>query len=547
MSERHVGLDIGSFAVRAAEVSIDAGLPTLHRFAQVTLPPGAVVEGQVVDEAAVAATIRQLWGKGGFKQRRVVVGVSSKDVKVRQAEVPDLPPEEVRGALQFEAPDLIPSAGDEMVLDYLVQERFTRDSATMLRVLVAAVPQAQIDRTIAAVSAAGLDVESVDLVPFALVRSLASPQGEGGGSGEVIVSVGAGLTSVVVESGGAPQLVRTTAGGGGTITDAIAARLSMGYEQAEAVKRMASPHTPEGLAATSLIDEQLVVLVREIVGSVDYFVTQAGDAEVERIILTGAGSLVPGLRERIRSESHLDVVPADALRNVVLGKTRLTPEQLVAAATTLAVPIGLALAPTTDPASRLTALLPEHHKRRLRTRRETRLTVAAVAAVVVLLAGLSGQRTLSVHRAHDEVARMQRLQSVVAGSGAGLSRYATEDADLVKRTKELQAALGGDVDAAALMDQITTVLPPDVWLLSVSLSMPNGKTPGSAAFSFGGIDRTSAAHWLEAARGMSGVLGNVWVSSISDGSAGRGVQFSSSATVLPTAGQSRASSFTVPR
>jgi type IV pilus assembly protein PilM len=545
MSERHVGLDIGSFAVRAAEVSVDSGVPTLHRFAQVTLPPGAVVEGQVADQAVVAASIRQLWAKGGFKQRRVVVGVSSKDVKVRQAEVPDLPPDEVRGALLFEAPDLIPSAGEQMVLDYLVQERFTRDGAVMLRVLVAAVPQAQIDASLAAVSAAGLSAEAVDLIPFALVRSLASHQPDG--DREVIVSVGAGLTSVVVEAAGVPQLVRTTGGGGGTITEAIAARLSMGYEQAEAVKRMATPHTPEGLAATSLIDEQLVVLVREIVGSVDYFVTQAADVEVERIILTGAGSLVPGLRERIRAESHLDVVPADALRNVVLGKTRLTPEQLVAASTTLAGPIGLALAPTAEAGARLNALLPDTYRRRQTARRETKVSVAAVFVVAALLFGMWGHRALSVRHARDAVARVQRLQAVVAGNGDALARYATEDADLVKRTTEVQAALGDDVDVAALMDEITAALPSDVWLLSISLTMPNGKSPGSATFSLGGVDRTSAAHWLEAARGMTSAFSDVWVSSISAPTGHAGVQFTSSAIILPTAGHSRAASLTVPR
>jgi type IV pilus assembly protein PilM len=546
MTERHVGLDIGSFAVRAAEVTVDAGVPTLHRFAQVTLPPGAVVEGQVADAAAVGATIRQLWAKGGFKQKRVVVGVASKDVKVRQAEVPDLPPDEVRGALHYEAQDLIPSAGEETVLDYIVQDRFTRDGVNMLRVLVAAVPQAQVDASIAAVTAAGLDVETVDLIPFALVRSLGSRQAEG--EGEVIVSVGAGLTTVVVQAAGVPQLVRTTAGGGGTITEAIAGRLSLGYEQAEAVKRMASPHTPEGIAATSLIDEQLVVLVREIVGSVDYFVTQAADVEIDRIVLTGAGSLVPGLRERIRAESHLDVLPADALRNVVLGKTRLTPEQLVAASTTLAGPIGLALAPTAEPGTRLTALVPDHHRRRQSTRRETRLSLAAVGAVALLLFALWGQRELKVGHARAEVARVQRLQNVVAGNGTGLAKYATEDADLVKRTKQVQAALGSDLDAAALMDRITAALPPDVWLLSISITMPSAKSAGSAAFSLGGVDRTSAAHWLEAARAMTDVFGNVWVSSISQGSTARaGVQFSSSATILPSAGHSRAATFTVPK
>src|ERR1700704_3271834 len=102
MGERHVGLDIGSFAVRAAEVSVDAGVPVLHRFAQITLPPRSVVEGEIVDRPAVTAAIRELWAKGGFKTTKAVVGISNRDVKVRQAEVLDLPPEEVRGALRYE-------------------------------------------------------------------------------------------------------------------------------------------------------------------------------------------------------------------------------------------------------------------------------------------------------------------------------------------------------------------------------------------------------------------------------------------------------------
>jgi type IV pilus assembly protein PilM len=546
VSERHVGLDIGSFAVRAAEVSVDSGLPTLHRFAQVTLPPGAVVEGQVVDHAAVAATIRQLWTKGGFKQRKVVVGVGGKDIKVRQAEVPDLPPDEVRSALRYEAHDLIPVSDADAVMDYLVQDRFTRDGTDMLRVLVVAAPVAQIDATIAATTAAGLDVEAIDLVPVALVRSLSSYQGAG--AGEVIVSVGAGLTSVVVQAGGVPQLVRTTAGGGGTITEAIAARLSLGYEQAEAVKRMASPHTPEGAAATTLIDEQLGILVREIVGSVDYFVTQTADVDIQRIVLTGAGSLVPGLRERIRAESHLEVVPADALHNVALGKTRLTPEQLVTASTTLAGPIGLALAPLADAGGRFNALLPDHYVHRQGARRETKVTAGVAAAVVALLFGLWANRALSVHHADADVARVHRFQSVVADNGVGLAKYAAEDSDVVRRTAIVRSSLAADVDASGLLDRITSGLPPDVWLQSVTLSMPNGKNPGSASFGLSGEDGTSPAHWLDAMRSLSGVLGSVWVTGISSSTgAHAGVQFSSTATILPTATPGRAGEFVVPK
>jgi type IV pilus assembly protein PilM len=546
VSERHIGLDIGSFAVRAAEVSIESGRPTLHRFAQVTLPPGAVVEGHVTDPEVVGATIRELWVKGGFKSKSVVVGLSTPDVKVRQADVPALDPDEVRGTLRYEAQDLIPFAGADAVFDFIIQDRFTRDGADLLRVLVVAAPREQIDSTVAAVSAAGLQVEGVDLVPFALVRSLGSPRDPGG---EVIVSVGAGLTSVVVQSGGVAQQVRTTPGGGGTITEALATRLSVGYEQAEAVKRMASPHTPEGATATALIDEQLTLLVREIVGSVDYFLAQTAETDVQRIILTGAGSLVPGLRERIRAESHLEVVPADALRNVALGKTRLTPEQLVAAATTLAGPIGLALAPTVERGTRLGGLLPPAYVRRVANRREAKFSVIAVAVVIALLLGVWTEKKSSVHHAQAAVVQTDRLVTVLSSRDAAYGRFAAQSADVERRTKIVAGALSEDVDAAALLDQISAHLPPDVWLTSVSISMPQAGKAGSMTFSLGGTDDNSPAHWLEQMQALSGIVSSVWVSGISlESIAGHSVvRFSSAVTLAPGVISQRADAYPVPK
>ena len=240
-------------------------------------------------------------------------------------------------------------------------------------------------------------------------------------------------------------------------------------------------------------------------------------------------------------------LPADALRNVVLGKTRLTPEQLVAASTTLGGPIGLALAPLAEPGSRLTALLPDHYRRRQSTRREKRMAVAAVAATVALLTGVSVQHSFSVNRARADVSRVQRLQQVVAGNGISLQKYGAVDADLVKRTKLVQAALSTDVNASGVLDQLTAVLPPDVWLISIQLTMPTGKTSGSATFSVAGEDATSPAHWLEAVRGMPTVFANVWVSSVSSGSGRAGVQFSSTAALLPTATAPRPINLAVPK
>ena len=68
--------------MRAAELVVKGGRPTITAFGQVTLPPGAVVDGEVVDVRAVGAAIKRLWSEGNFSTTKVVVGVSSQRVIV---------------------------------------------------------------------------------------------------------------------------------------------------------------------------------------------------------------------------------------------------------------------------------------------------------------------------------------------------------------------------------------------------------------------------------------------------------------------------------
>ena len=57
MARKVVGLDIGTTAVRAAEVSVRRGQVVLERIGQAGLPGGAVVDGEVKDPAAVATAL----------------------------------------------------------------------------------------------------------------------------------------------------------------------------------------------------------------------------------------------------------------------------------------------------------------------------------------------------------------------------------------------------------------------------------------------------------------------------------------------------------
>ena len=88
MARKVVGLDIGTTAVRAAEVSVRRGQAVLERIGQAGLPEGAVVDGEVIDPAAVAAAIKDLWRRTRISSRRVIIGVANQRVVVRLVDLP---------------------------------------------------------------------------------------------------------------------------------------------------------------------------------------------------------------------------------------------------------------------------------------------------------------------------------------------------------------------------------------------------------------------------------------------------------------------------
>ena len=99
MPGTRIGLDIGSTAVRAAEVRTGGDIPVLVRAAQVPLPAGAVESGEVRDPEAVGEALKQLWHRGGFRSRQAEMGVGNQRVVVREVTLPALPEKEMRDRL----------------------------------------------------------------------------------------------------------------------------------------------------------------------------------------------------------------------------------------------------------------------------------------------------------------------------------------------------------------------------------------------------------------------------------------------------------------
>jgi len=354
MAQRVVGLDIGTHAVRAAELSLGRGGndATLTRFAQVALPVGAVVDGEVVDPGLVATSLRRLWTEGGFKSRRVVLGVGNQRVVVRQADLPQMSEDELRSALQFEAQELIPIPMDEAILDFDILEQIASNDAgdPMMRVLLVAAHRDMVANLVTAATEAGLTPDVVDVVPFALIRAVGDVTpppllDDEPRTSEAIVGIGGGVTNVVVHEGGVPRFVRILATGGAGVTQAIADELDVDPEMAEDLKRRADLASGDALEARAgrVVADRTTPLVEEIRGSLDFYLATPGAVPPGRILLTGGGSRLHRLSEQLSMATRLPVELGSPVASLRVGRTGLTPEQIEYVDPLAAVPVGLAL------------------------------------------------------------------------------------------------------------------------------------------------------------------------------------------------------------
>jgi type IV pilus assembly protein PilM len=415
--------------------------------------------------------------------------------------------------LRYEVQELIPIPVDEAILDFQVLEQFVGPAQEpMTRILLVAAQSDMVRSLLAAVDGGGLTASLVDVVPFALIRALASTDLAYVGAptaNEAIVCVGAGVTNVVVHERGVPRFVRMLITGGNEITEAIGSELHVDPDTAEDLKRRANATSTDDLEARAgrITLDRLGPFVEEVRGSIDYYRAQTPDGDVGRVLLTGGGSRVPGLAERLRQVLRVPVEAGHPLLGVRVGRVGIPEDRLIDSEPLLTVPIGLALAgrPLEGGARRM-SLLPAEVAVVRERRRQSALVAAAVMVLAALLLVVYVGRRNQVANERDKAEHAEAEAAALRQDSAQLSQVTTVDSQLQERRQMVVTALAGDVAWTRLLQEIATVLPDDVWLTAFSGQSGGGTsetgaplgTPsqGTINVTGQGFDQSSAAHWL---------------------------------------------------
>lgn len=339
MASRHVSVDFGGTSLRAVEFSTDKkGALTVHRTAQVNLPIGTILRGKVEDPGTLAHTLKTLWTEGKFKSKDVVFGVSNSAVVVRRVEVPWQPPTYFRQSLRYSLPEGTLMDDVDYQVDFHPLDEFVATAADgtqhrRSQIFLVAAETTMIEGFLGPIKAAGLRPFKIDHLAFALTRFAAQ---DGFPGVELLVDIGAHSTHLVLQQDGQPLFTRYIAKGGDATVSELMAQFQWDRKTAEdAVKvlgvstalALVPVHTAFGVdpiaeqpdvhPAQPIIDKYAAEYINEIRTSVDWFLQNATNVHsVDRVIFSGGGSLITGMRDRIASELHIPVKIAEPFANV---------------------------------------------------------------------------------------------------------------------------------------------------------------------------------------------------------------------------------------
>ncbi len=336
-----IGLDLGATAVRAAILALDTTgehpSVTEHGLGSVPLPPGAIVNGAVVEQLTVTQALKQLWEVNDFKCVEVILGVANPQVVVRPLQIPNLSAQQRAKALPFQAREVIALPLDEVILDF-AQVGLPDPKTGMLTGLLIATPRSPVMAAVEAVERAGLKVARVDLSSFGALRSIGNEHL----LVQAVIDLGAQLTSIVIHNKGVPQLVRTLARGGQELTDLLIETLHLTPEEAEKAKRQTGLLGDRDATSTAL-EAGIRPLLAEIRSSINYFRAGSEGAQIEAISLTGGGSALPGLAALLAKQNGVPTEVINPMLHIQNRRVAAEPGVEESDLAASAVSIGLAM------------------------------------------------------------------------------------------------------------------------------------------------------------------------------------------------------------
>ncbi len=318
-----VGVDIGTSSIKLVELKKKGGRAVLETYSTLALGPYANL-----NVGATTNLTTEILGKaltdalreGSINARSAAMAIPSSASLVFTVELPpNLSDSELATIVPTEARKYIPVPISEVSLDYWViphrtTEEGTNEVAVKTEVLVAAIHNETLAKYREIASIAGLDADIFEIELFSEIRSAFTHEL----SAVLIMDFGASKTKLAIVEYGIVRTFHVVNRASFDITTNMATALGIPFEKAEDIKRTTGLLGGGDSAAASEIARIACDFILAETSTVIQNFERKYNKPVSKIILSGAGCLLPGFRELAVEKLGVEVISGDPFGKVVV-------------------------------------------------------------------------------------------------------------------------------------------------------------------------------------------------------------------------------------
>jgi len=516
-----IGLDIEGDYITMVELKETKEGPVMFNYATSTIS-----DAEKSDPDSMARLIMRMISEKNFAAKDTISFVGGSDVFVKFISLPQMPRDDLRQSIWWEAERSAPFSLQDAIFDYHILKEVTfEDGTKKVDVLVAAAPKKNVEEHASLIRRAGLNPIITSVKPFAVATALKKAASRTGEKCVAVVDIGSTTTTLVVLKEGHINFIREIRIGDRDLTRAICEEFGLSEMDAEILKRrhgcalqeeearqlaiavreeldhmkdaisfwedirdeakgeieIKETSGPEGAEEARQVSVAVRHVLEKMLGeferSFGFYRQQAPEDKIELLILSGKGAELRDLDKLISARMNIEVQTARPLAGTKIGSSAIRPEDINAISPRLSAAMGLAQ----RSAISFVNLLPGRI-RRVAARRSTeesgRLSPRQIAAaLVVALAALF----VVVHIAQSQYEnRIKGIERQLVNfdpvfKQAMAKREATES--MVQEAKSIESLKNQQFFWFDILRQLSLAIIPDkLWLTKATFVKTLGES-----------------------------------------------------------------------
>lgn len=304
-----VGIDFGSQTIKAVTLSGRPGKLHLESIADIATPKGTFVDYQLQDIERVSQSLKTL--------KRLIVGrsdyaataVTGSNVITKVIQIDArLKDKDLENQVQLEAEQIIPFPLDEVSLDFEVLNANKSDDRQA--VLLSAARTESVNGRVSALAEAGMTVKVVDVGAHALGRAAMAclPDLQASELPVGLIDIGASAMTFAALVKGEVIYSRLQNFGGDQYSQALSSFYGMTLDAAEQAKTQGTLPVDHEM---DVLMPHINALLQQVRRNIQLFCSSSGYREISTLVLTGGGSLLPGLVVQVKEEVNCEVLHPD--------------------------------------------------------------------------------------------------------------------------------------------------------------------------------------------------------------------------------------------